>query len=1584
MNYRKMKKWISGLLAAAMTLTGLQAVPLAAEAAYDSSLPSLTIDMGEVGKRELYHGATGWLYGLGDDQVPTANTITALKPNTAVQKAPNGMQHPNGDVLDIAKTFLDAGGKHIQIYVPDYYALWFYEFTGTEYYLDIVEMQAKACIEAGLAEEVVYVLYNEPNENWLGGTYHDHDGNTVSGWDSLNWFWLDMVERLREVYKDAGVKTEPKTAGLNLAGYNEWVMDNYIGFCAQHDCMPDIVSWHDLGTGAFDNFGNEYGHYRSLEKKYNISPSREIVINEYAAPTECASPGDLIRWIGLWEEYEVAGCLPFWHFSNNLNGLAADVNEGNGAWWLYKWYGDMSGSYLPVQVANANKNDFYGAASVDENKKNANVIFGGRDGSANIILDDILATETFAGASKVHVKVEGTDYTGFHGVAEEPRVIMEGTVAVENGQAVVSMTDMNALSAYHITVTQASEDEPLGLLESVWKAKYEAEDGVLTGNAVVAEETGNACSNQKKVHFVDNPGDSVTLNVEVPKDGYYKYDMVYCAATGVDTYNLERHTPYTAIQTLTVDGKDEIRMTLPCTMNWSMGGMYSTYLRLSAGVHTLKIEATSSAGKAVPDCIYLTYKGAEESDTAFDHTYEAELGEFNEIKGLATTLSTTMDGHTGYITGLEKRTVGQGGGVRFNAVVPDNGMYTIALRYQAQEKTEANIYLDNDMVNLDRLRAAVNLPATGDSWKIATQTVFLQKGINVVDIDTKGAVKLDYMRIKVNSKSAPLTAVEAESGSLTGEAAVGTKENVRALSSGGSYVSGLKAANGVELIPEDDPDFTILGLGRTVDKGEAVDKNSLTIEIEAPAAGDYKLVTYQSNGELFGKHGYNAQMTERFASFSVNGGEAKKMVFRNTYSDETFRPQIVDVTLKAGKNTIKIYNDNSKVITNGVLKEGQEEHRPENIDYAVLTNYTPNFDKFELYAATGDHSQDEDMDTYQVKIRTTKGGSVRPSKTQVKPGEDVELLFVPDDEYRLKEATVDGKNVMDTLTSVGGYYTVGKVSDNVEVSAYFEASGTSKPEKVVREADYEYAVNAGDINPATLSPGDSFGLRNSVTDQFYGEDPATGKKWGVVDNYRQDANYPDWLTGEKTWPCENDGADDSSPKEKSFRYARNQDEEKYPGVIYQFELEPGQTYDAELGFYVPAFWTNESIPRTMKLVVNDQPVEGYGRFTASNDPANPLKIRIPVKADADGNVKIQIGYADNAVWGPVVSYLEIFCRADAAKLTKELADCASLREKDYVASSWAKFKQARDAAQSVLDRSGSMTNNSEINEALYNLQTAKQALRTYVDTSELDSLYGQYADYESKNGQGLTSDEDWTAFKDALKNAEFLKDNPNVTPDDVTKAAAALQQAAEKLRKGAQVEDIFQDVVVTGKDRWPIPQIQYGYDRQIMTGLNETQFGQGVNLSRGQFATILYRMAGGDDKTGNLKPEGEVRNFPDVDYENEKLFYRHAVKWASSVGIIKGYEHNGMFGPGDEITREQIAIMLYRYADYKKYNTDIPSEAPDFPDWGSVDESGKNGMLWATAKGLITGDGGRLNPKGKTSRAVCATLIQRFLENVAE
>lgn len=171
--------------------------------------------------------------------------------------------------------------------------------------------------------------------------------------------------------------------------------------------------------------------------------------------------------------------------------------------------------------------------------------------------------------------------------------------------------------------------------------------------------------------------------------------------------------------------------------------------------------------------------------------------------------------------------------------------------------------------------------------------------------------------------------------------------------------------------------------------------------------------------------------------------------------------------------------------------------------------------------------------------------------------------------------------------------------------------------------------------------------------------------------------------------------------------------------------------------------------------------------------------------------------------------------------------------------------------------------------------------------------------------------------------------------------------------------------------------VKYVYQEGIMTGLNETTFGPAEDLSRAQFAVILYRMEG--------SPEVAYRDqFKDVSSDPGQ-FYRDAVMWASSedVDIITGYTEGplaGCFGPADKITREQMAVMMYRYAQYKG-NDVTGGELGSFPDSGQVSAFAQEAMGWANSTGLITGnDDGTLAPQGTASRAVCATIIKRFMD----
>ncbi|MBU3874742.1 S-layer homology domain-containing protein [Faecalicatena sp. AGMB00832] len=175
----------------------------------------------------------------------------------------------------------------------------------------------------------------------------------------------------------------------------------------------------------------------------------------------------------------------------------------------------------------------------------------------------------------------------------------------------------------------------------------------------------------------------------------------------------------------------------------------------------------------------------------------------------------------------------------------------------------------------------------------------------------------------------------------------------------------------------------------------------------------------------------------------------------------------------------------------------------------------------------------------------------------------------------------------------------------------------------------------------------------------------------------------------------------------------------------------------------------------------------------------------------------------------------------------------------------------------------------------------------------------------------------------------------------------------------------FQDI----NGGWFYEYVKYVYDRGIMTGLNQTTFGPTAILSRGQFATILYRMAG--------QPNVSYSNvFPDVP---QGAFFTLPVLWAYNNGIITGY-NNGYFGPPDLATREQIATLMYRYAKSLGYDTSAKGDINVFPDTNKVSGFAKEAMVWAVGSGIIKGDQGKLNPQGRLSRAQCATIITRFME----
>ncbi len=169
---------------------------------------------------------------------------------------------------------------------------------------------------------------------------------------------------------------------------------------------------------------------------------------------------------------------------------------------------------------------------------------------------------------------------------------------------------------------------------------------------------------------------------------------------------------------------------------------------------------------------------------------------------------------------------------------------------------------------------------------------------------------------------------------------------------------------------------------------------------------------------------------------------------------------------------------------------------------------------------------------------------------------------------------------------------------------------------------------------------------------------------------------------------------------------------------------------------------------------------------------------------------------------------------------------------------------------------------------------------------------------------------------------------------------------------------------------WFYSAVNYVTKYEIMPGTSYTKFSPNVNMDRATVALALYNISG-------AKASGR-ESFSDVD--SDDWFY-DAVVWCSSKGIIEGW--NGKFDPYGEVTREDFAVMMHRYAEYKRYDTRDAEDLDDFSDANKVSNYAVEALEWAVAEGLINGMGnGTLAPQGTTTRAQAAAVLMRFCKNV--
>ena len=174
---------------------------------------------------------------------------------------------------------------------------------------------------------------------------------------------------------------------------------------------------------------------------------------------------------------------------------------------------------------------------------------------------------------------------------------------------------------------------------------------------------------------------------------------------------------------------------------------------------------------------------------------------------------------------------------------------------------------------------------------------------------------------------------------------------------------------------------------------------------------------------------------------------------------------------------------------------------------------------------------------------------------------------------------------------------------------------------------------------------------------------------------------------------------------------------------------------------------------------------------------------------------------------------------------------------------------------------------------------------------------------------------------------------------------------------------------VSEKD-WFYGDVMFVCENGLMLGTSKTLFSPYGTATRGMMATILWRME------GSPAPKGK-NGFTDVEAEK---WYTDAVTWTAENGIFAGYGKD-KFGPDDPITREQLAAIFYRYADYKGYDLTVKGNLDTFKDADKITDYAKTAMQWAVGSGLVKGKSGNLlDPQGTATRAEIAAMLHRFIE----
>ncbi len=807
-------------------------------------------------------GASGYLYGLAEDGVPSREMAESLNITTLAQKVSGGLQHPTSDIDNVSPML--SGAEYEIVYLQDMYDTWYYdresimtarsegsydwqEFLNSDY-LPKVKAKVAEMKEKTYPAKLVYCLYNEcDNGIWFGETQKDDNPDNEYGvWcdyndvgrESFNQAWKQTYELVKSIDENALI------GGPGFCDYNREKLEVFLKFCKENACLPDIMIYHELAEKEAYYFDEHYRDYRALEEELKIEPL-EIIITEYGMMSETGYPGKMVQYVAQIENAKVYADAAYWRLANNLCDTCADANTPNAEWWLMRWYADMKGEtvkgtnldVLSSDLENTIKykydelsfSGFTGIASVSDEGDEIDVVCGGGDKKSRVWLTNLDKTALYG--KEVEIRVEETVYKGILGEACRPVVLKDYTKKLGKSLA-VELGKLDAANAYHVVIRESSAKEA-----DERPVRYEFEDGTLLGAAYTYASYCPASGGNEEGHNLvggmESEGDGVEIEIDIKEEGDYILDFIYGNSNDGPWDENGRQDPDGRVNTqvkLSIDGNEQ-DIYLPNTIKSEYTSCYPFDSSLAEGKH--KIRLTHGYGTYVLDSLVLTKKSA------------------NKRIAVLHDGGRTTDTADSYL-----------------AVAPKNGYYTV--------KTDA----ENGVI--DGAKIAFNGGA-----------VFLKKGLNYIDLSQKAEIEIEEY------EETEEYYISAEQARLGG----GAEMKQVAYGSDGEYmlcVDGISCNGGeaeFNVNAEADGDYRIVLEYSNNDEGGVHDYNVDLIE---------RFVTVEVNGEGLGnfycRNTYSWQ-TRNTVCFTarLKKGE-NKIVLKNDgktrfNGNDTFAPYIFGIAV---------------------------------------------------------------------------------------------------------------------------------------------------------------------------------------------------------------------------------------------------------------------------------------------------------------------------------------------------------------------------------------------------------------------------------------------------------------------------------------------------------------------------------------------------------------------------------------------------------------------------------------------------------------------------------------------------------------